>query len=71
MASKASAPLDRLALEDFDRDRFRERLVEALVASGLDAKSSFLPPLFKMIDDTVGWYIEEVVQSDARSNAGA
>lgn len=47
----------RLSLGAFDVEIFRRRLLEILMESGVDARSPFLAPLYKMIDDDVQWYL--------------
>ena len=47
----------RLTLGAFDVEGFRRRLLEILMDSGVDGRSPYLAPLYKMIDDDVQWYL--------------
>lgn len=49
---------------EIDVEGFRRRLVENLVESGVDPRSPYLAPLYKMIDDDVSWYIASVRTKD-------
>lgn len=49
---------------EIDVEGFRRRLVENLVESGVDPRSPYLAPLYKMIDDDVSWYIASLRAKD-------